>query len=286
MADIAEGTEAKKSLRESGIFLCVFLIVFSLTSLACTPKAPTHTPGTLIVHRGDASVGQGNSLPGIMSAIARGVRAIEIDIRRSSDGVPFLYHDSRIRVGNSSASPAMVGMLPEGLASHDLHLLCLPSDPPPCPLPFATLIENIRNYKGLLFLDIKRSTRELVESILAIGTRHGMIEHFVVQCGSRECVTLMREKYPSVKLLSRLPKGVEEEKLLALRPEYIQLDPEQLQDKVITRVKESGAKIVVKSIPPAPDTPSYRAELFSRGADLILTDAVIFPVLRQKHWVD
>ena len=221
MADIAEGTEAKKSLRESGIFLCVFLIVFSLTSLACTPKAPTHTPGTLIVHRGDASVGQGNSLPGIMGAIARGAHAIEIDIRRSSDGVPFLYHDSRIRSGNSSASPAMVGMLPEGLASHDLHLLCLPSDPPPCPLLFTTLIENIRDYEGLLFLDFKRSTKELVESVLATGVSHGMIEHFVVQCGSRDCVELMRNYHPSVKLLSRLPDGADAEALLALHPEYI-----------------------------------------------------------------
>lgn len=54
-------------------------------------------PSLLIGHRGDPAHAPENTLVSVRSAIARGARAVEVDVRRSSDGVWVALHDSTLK---------------------------------------------------------------------------------------------------------------------------------------------------------------------------------------------
>jgi len=85
----------------SMLILC-FLPVASPVSHAITisdilqqfndPNGPVH----VVAHKGDWRSHPENSLPGIQSAIDMGVEMIEIDVRRTSDGVLILMHDETL----------------------------------------------------------------------------------------------------------------------------------------------------------------------------------------------
>ncbi len=65
-----------------------------------------HTPDPIIVgHRGFPSCYPENSLAGINTALQLGLKAIEIDIQLTRDGIPIVFHDTRFdRVANFCGS--------------------------------------------------------------------------------------------------------------------------------------------------------------------------------------
>jgi len=63
--------------------------------------------GTRVVaHRGAHDLAVENTLPAFERAIALGADMIEFDVRRSSDGVLVVHHDSHVRVGESELAVA------------------------------------------------------------------------------------------------------------------------------------------------------------------------------------
>jgi glycerophosphoryl diester phosphodiesterase len=57
---------------------------------------PMVDPPLVIAHAGGAALGPENTMAAINASLAAGVEAIEIDVRRSSDGVPILIHDRSV----------------------------------------------------------------------------------------------------------------------------------------------------------------------------------------------
>jgi glycerophosphoryl diester phosphodiesterase len=57
------------------------------------PKKPTDIADRLIAHRGYAGKYPENTLPAIESALATGVRHIELDLQLTADRIPVLFHD-------------------------------------------------------------------------------------------------------------------------------------------------------------------------------------------------
>ena len=77
---------------------------------------------TIVSHRGLSGDEPENTLEAIAASVARGVEAIEVDIRLTADGVPILFHDP-------SVGGAVVARSTHAeLAS---HVPDLPSWPPP-----------------------------------------------------------------------------------------------------------------------------------------------------------
>ncbi|MFE5242744.1 MULTISPECIES: glycerophosphodiester phosphodiesterase [unclassified Streptomyces] len=54
------------------------------------------TDVTAVAHRGDPYRARENTLPSVLSAVARGADAVEIDVRVTRDKVPVLLHDSTL----------------------------------------------------------------------------------------------------------------------------------------------------------------------------------------------
>ncbi len=51
----------------------------------------------LVAHRGDPAHAPENTLASIRSAVNRGARAVEVDVRRTADGVWVVFHDAKLR---------------------------------------------------------------------------------------------------------------------------------------------------------------------------------------------
>ena len=73
--------------------------------------------GRLIAHRGYAGQYPGNTLPAIESALAAGVRHIELDLQLTADRIPVLFHD-RERSRADHQSDCVVVVQPRGRAGH------------------------------------------------------------------------------------------------------------------------------------------------------------------------
>jgi glycerophosphoryl diester phosphodiesterase len=57
---------------------------------------PAPTPPELVAHRGHPRELPENTLPSFASALALGIRWLELDVQLSADGVPFVIHDARL----------------------------------------------------------------------------------------------------------------------------------------------------------------------------------------------
>jgi len=64
----------------------------------------------IITHRAKVPAGPENSLSGILRAAAAGADIVEVDVRRSLDGVPFLHHDPVL--GRTAAGFGPIRLLP------------------------------------------------------------------------------------------------------------------------------------------------------------------------------
>lgn len=76
---------------------CLFLLALGLPLSACTnhpPRNPDDAPPLVIAHRGAPTLAPENTLAAVRAALDIGSPAVEIDIRRSKDGVPVLIHDA------------------------------------------------------------------------------------------------------------------------------------------------------------------------------------------------
>ncbi|MET9955689.1 glycerophosphodiester phosphodiesterase [Streptomyces sp. NPDC006339] len=65
-----------------------------------TPRPPSAAPApslTVVAHRGDPYRVRENTVPSILSALARGADAVEVDVRLTKDGVPVLLHDDSLK---------------------------------------------------------------------------------------------------------------------------------------------------------------------------------------------
>lgn len=57
---------------------------------------PTTDPPLVVAHAGGAALGPENTMAAISASLTAGAQAVEIDVWRSSDGVPVLIHDRSV----------------------------------------------------------------------------------------------------------------------------------------------------------------------------------------------
>jgi len=145
-----------------------------------TVTQPLRTPAagrglTRIAHRGGGSLAPANSIEGIERSLGYGVEMIEVDVRRSRDGVIVLSHD-----------PAVPGA-PASIAAMTLAELraTWPA--------LATLEEALEavGRRAQLNLDIKDT--DAGAQALANARAHGVVEGSIVSCLDIACLARLGE---------------------------------------------------------------------------------------------
>ncbi|MBN1420640.1 MAG: PD40 domain-containing protein [Planctomycetes bacterium] len=206
----------------------------------------------LIVHRGDSASAPENTLEAYAAAMDLGADGVEIDIRRSKDGVLYLFHDDtleRMTKGQGRVSDLTYFQLLE-LTPKTVFGRGTPETRPPT---LAALLSLARERAMLLHLDVKEPG--LQDEIIAMLDAADVWDHLVeVNAGNADRI----RSHERVRLLSY--KGWWPEGPYAEDPEAIRHFLDQEGDMAIAKDPRPAARALKKIIPlPAPIPESLRA---------------------------
>jgi glycerophosphoryl diester phosphodiesterase len=163
--------------------------IATLKRLWADPKGPL----MITAHRGDHLKAPENSLTALDNAVASGADFVEIDVRVSSDGVPFIMHDGSVdRTTNGSGKA-------EAMTYAQLRQLRLKGGDTPPP----TLIEALRTTCGRVLVDLDMKTSQ-VAPVVAVIEGLGMTDQVEMFHGNSEVLRSARALLPDLQVMPRL----------------------------------------------------------------------------------
>ncbi len=190
-------------------------------------------------HRGGHLHSPENSLAAIDEAIAAGADFVEIDVRVSRDGVPFIMHDSTVdRTTNGSGQA-------EEMTYAELRTLRLKGGDTPPP----TLLEMLRHTCGRVLVDLDMKT-DRVAPVMAVIDGLGMAGQVMMFDINSDVLRAARGLSPSLPVMTRLQRDVSlEEKNRDLAPVVIvHGDEETLTSSVKAEIADMPARIWANSL--------------------------------------
>lgn len=153
--------------------------------------------GALLIaaHRAGHLDAPENSLAAIDEAVREGADIVEIDVKVSADGVPFLMHDQTVTRTTGGAGEA------ESLTYAQLRRLRLEdsSEPPP------TLVEALRKTCGRVLVDLDLKT-DRIGPVVAAVQGLGMTDQVVFFDSDRAVLRAVRELAPRALLMPRVSR--------------------------------------------------------------------------------
>lgn len=229
-------------------------------------RTPLGPPPLVYAHRGDSAHATDNSIQAFTLAVEAGTDGIEVDVRRSSDGVLVLSHDP--------THPA-VGVICE--ATLDEIRMGAPEIP--------TLAEGLAAIPSNVFvnLEIKNTftepgfdrKRAIVSETLAQVERDDDLDRILVSSFDPFAVAHARKKYPAVArglLVADRTKlwvglrwaGRAQHGAIHLPRGHLSEDPAS----VVQSAARSGLAVAVWTV----DDPSEMSRLFEAGVAIVITN--------------
>jgi glycerophosphoryl diester phosphodiesterase len=233
----------------------------------------------VVAHRGLSAGFPENTLAAFRNAIAGGVDAIELDLRRTADNEIVVLHDETVDRTTDGRGPLSrltlqeVRALDAGRHAGDRFTgERIPT--------YQEVLELTRASGVELLLDIKESDRASHEYIVSLTSRHEATGRVIVGARSVDDLRAFRALRPGIRALGFIPEagsieafdaaGVD---LIRLWPQWIDADP-----GLVERVHALGRPVWVT----AGTLPQDELQiLIRRGVDGILTDLpeVLLPLV-------
>jgi len=185
-------------------------------------------------HRGGHLSAPENSLAAVDEAITAGADFLEIDVRVSSDGVPFIMHDGTV---NRTTDGAGAG---EAMTYGELRRLRLKGGDTPPP----TLLEVLTRTCGRILVDLDMKT-ERFAPVVAVVESLGMLDQ--VQLFDSDAGVLLgaRRLAPALEVMPRLREGASLETVTAGLPpvRIVHGDPKSLTPAMRQAITAVPARI-------------------------------------------
>ncbi|GAA0880606.1 hypothetical protein GCM10009119_35760 [Algoriphagus jejuensis] len=243
-------------------------------------KVRMEHPDSLVIasHRAAHAVYPENSLKSIEEAIRLGVDIIEIDVRVSSDGVPFLMHDGTVNRTAVSARGPLETMTAEQIRKVRLKN----TDGSESDQFVPSLKEALQLAKGKIYVDLDLKT-EKIEFLVPIVKELDMADQVFFFDSDWEVLDHVRSLMPEAQLMPRT-YSVEDvyRAKKQFNPTLVHIDGGFNTAKTLRACKKLGMKAWINSLGETdqklssnPD-PKVADELTGPGAKLIQTDVVPF----------
>lgn len=214
-----------------------------------------HAGPMIIAHRGIWASAPENSLAALECAISNGHEVVEIDIRRSADGVLMLMHDDSLRRTTGHDQPL------EHLPAARIARLALRRRDGGPGLPdqtVPTLAEALDLCRGKIFLHLDAKDRAILPQVVTLVQKMGMTEQVDVWGDLRSDADLSwfgqivpRGMVRMARLwLDDADLPAQQARLFALRPEICELrfsDPAQI-DALVRQARQSGISLMVNTL--------------------------------------
>ncbi len=180
-----------------------------------------------------------NSLAAIDEAVRAGADIIEIDVKVSADGVPFLMHDQTVTRTTGGVGEA------ESLTYPQVRDLRLEggSEPPP------TLVRALRSACGRVLVDLDLKT-DRVAPIVAVVEGLGMMDQVLFFDSDSEVLTHVRRLAPKARVMPRVSRPDGLTTVVSGLPSVaiIHGDPESLTPRLRADIRALPARVWVNSL--------------------------------------
>ncbi|WP_137681335.1 glycerophosphodiester phosphodiesterase family protein [Aurantiacibacter suaedae] len=236
-------------------------------------QAQLHDPtGPVLIasHRGGHLNAPENSLAAAEEAVVNGADVLEIDVRVSRDGVPFIMHDSTVDRTTNGAGVA------EDTTYAELRALRLEGGETPPP----SLLEMLRHSCGRILVDLDMKT-DRVGPVMAVVEGLGMIDQVIVFDDDSDTLRRARALVPTIAVMTRLrPDSTLAQKNRGLSPiAIVHGDTETLDRKTSQEIAAMPARIwanalgdIDAGLSDAWAACPALADLAQRGVSVIQTD--------------
>ena len=254
------------------------IVIFLLLLVGAVIPALAQQPIEIVVHRGANALAPENTWPSAEAALQYGAKWIEVDVRKSKDGVLFNLHDETLdRTTNGK------GLLADML-SDDVSKLDAGSwfGPEFAGLRVPTIAEMLDSLKGkaYVFFDVKRGTPipTLVNLVREKGFADKSFFWFGDEAMLREFITLAPEMKIKVNAgdIDRLKYWQS-----VCKPSYVEIAPEKITDVFRKYCRKHGIKVMAAC--QEDDTSQFQL-VIDKKADLVNLDRpeVFLPLLQKS----
>ncbi len=260
---------------------CIVSLVATVALGVCSappmrPEVGASTKCTRVVaHRAGAreAAVPDNSLAAIQAAMSDGLEILEVDIRWSADGKPFLFHDRRLTGAPWNVPSRLIGRPLSSVTAADLERICGPSSEQSCLLPFSAALDSLGRDATVLQVDLKgQVSRSEIVQIVSDIQRRKLSERVILFCDPLAECELVREVTSVLRIMARVHEEGDLTKLLKWPPWAVQVDENMLSHALLADLRKNGVLVMVKTLDEAGDTAEHWSLLEEKGVDLVLTD--------------
>lgn len=268
------------NFRISLAFLFSLLLCQGALAQLSQIKVRMDHPDSLVIaaHRAAHAVYPENSLSAIREAIRLGADIIEIDVRVSSDGVPFLLHDGTLNRTALFARGPLETMTAEQISKVKLKN----TDGSESDQFVPTLKEALQLAKGKIYVDLDLKT-EKVQYLVPIIRELDMADQVFFFDSDWEVLDEVRSLMPEAQLMPRARSLADIYKIeKRFAPAIVHIDPSFYTSKTMKLCRKFGMKTWINSLGELDrkllENPDQKlaAELVVRGARMVQTDFVEF----------
>ncbi len=173
------------------VFAILFIMVGGKSMALEFPK--------VIAHKSFTKGYVGNTYEAVQAAVHKGVKAIEIDIHRTQDDIPVIFHDEGL--SPSSDHSGLVRSY-----SADKIIRAKYRDPKDqTQTEFAiTLLEPVLRDFGkdlIILLEIKESALPLIRAVINLVRKYKLEKNVIIESFSADCLAKSRELAPEIPIM-------------------------------------------------------------------------------------
>jgi glycerophosphoryl diester phosphodiesterase len=220
----------------------------------------------VVAHRGAHKTVPENTLASLEKAIELGTDYVELDVRRTKDGVLVLMHDASVN-RMTDGKGKIEDLTIEQIRKLHIRAKAVATDAQR----MATFDEFLERAKGRmkLYVDHKKAPPS---EVLALIEKHGMLKDVVVYNGSIATLREYKRLAPSVWIMPGHPRSVEAIKALAreVKPETLDGSIREWTRPEIEAAHRAGCQVWVDNM--GQDNPAGIKRAVEMGVDAIQTD--------------
>ena len=253
------------------------IVIFLLLLVGAVIPALAQQPVEIVVHRGANALAPENTWPSAEAALQYGAKWIEVDVRKSKDGVLFNLHDETLdRTTNGKG--LLADMLSDDVCKLDAGSWFGPQFAGLRVPTIAEMLDSLQG-KAYVFFDVKRGTPipTLVNLVREKGFADKSFFWFGDEAMLREFITLAPEMKIKVNAgdIDRLKYWQS-----VCKPSYVEIAPEKITDVFRKYCRKHGIKVMAAC--QEDDTSQFQL-VIDKKADLVNLDRpeVFLPLLQK-----
>ena len=255
--------------------------LFWMVAMAALPVMAQKQTIEIVVHRGANALAPENTIASTDSALKYGAKWIELDVRKSKDGVLFNLHDETLdRTTNGKGK--LADMFSKDVCKLDAGSWFSPKFKGTLVPSIAEMLDYLKD-KALVFFDVKRGTPipTLVQLVREKGFAEKSFFWFGDEAMLREFITLAPEMKIKVNAgdIERLKYWQS-----VCKPSYVEIAPEKITDEFRTYCHQHGIQVMAAC--QEDDTSQFQL-VIDQKADLVNLDRpeAFLPLLRKTQQV-